>query len=278
MVMHKILLVLVLALLASCKEKPPRYNGYIDADLIYLSSSFPGRLNDLSVQRGQTVEKNQQLFKLEEINDRFAIEISELSQKNLLAQREELLNQIQYNQLNYNRIRKMRKNEAASQNELELARQNLEVLKNRLNALEFQVKSSQAHTEIKQWQKERKEGYAAQPGIVFDTYFTQDEYVQPGQPVVSLVTKEHIKAIFYVPEEQLGSIKLNSRVRISIDDKPEYGIGSINYVSPIAQYIPPILYSREERHNLVFRVEASLNNPNLEQIHLGQPVTLDIEP
>ena len=50
----------------------------------------------------------------------------------------------------------------------------------------------------------------------------------------------------------------------------------INYISNIAQYTSPLIFSREERSDLVFRVEAMVERPDLNKIHLGLPITLEI--
>ena len=272
--MRKLVLLMLIVLLCSCEKGTPPYNGYIDADLTYLSSNFAGRLDNLLVRRGQPVQKNQLLFKLEQTSEHYGIESSQLSQKNLLSQRKVLIDQINYNNINYRRTLQMRKQDAASQNDLDLAKKDLNVLKNQLAAIDFQIKSSQIDTEDKKWQKNRKEAYATDSGIVFDTYFTKNEFVQAGQPVLSLLTKRNIKVIFFVPEKDLSSVLLNAKVIISSDGDPTLLKGTINYISKIAQYTPPIIYSREDRQDLIFRIEARIDTPNLNRLHLGQPVYL----
>ncbi len=274
--MHKLALLLMMILLSACKDKSHEYNGYIDAELTYLSSNFAGQLTDLSVRRGQSVEKNQLLFKLEQTSEQYGVERSQFAQNNLLAQRKEILDQIHYEDINYKRNLGMQKHNAASQNDVDVSKKNVDVLNNQLKAIDFQIKSSQVDTADKLWQVARKEGHANDPGIVFDTYFTQNEYVQAGQPVLSLVTRQNIKVIFYVPEKELSHISLNDKVNLSSDGNPNLGTGTIRYISNIAQYTPPIIFSREERQNLIFRVEAGIDSPNLNAIHLGQPVSLEI--
>ncbi len=274
--MQKFLLLFFFFLLSSCNNSGPQYNGYIDADLSYFSSNFPGRLTSLLVHRGQAVQKNQLLFKLEQTSEQFGVSISELNKKNLLAQRQELINQIQYDEINYRRNVKMRKQNAASQNDLDLAKKDLDVLTDRLKALDFQIKSSGVDIADKDWQRLRKENYATDTGIIFDTYFTKNEYVQGGQPVLSLLTKKNIKVVFFVAEKELSQLRLNAKVAISSDGVPQLATGRINYISKIAQYTPPIIYSRENRESLLFRVEARIDNPSLNALHLGQPISLVI--
>lgn len=274
--MHKLALLLFIFLLSSCKESSTQYNGYIDADLTYISSDFAGRLTSLLVRRGQTVHKEQPLFHLEQTSESLAVKVSQFSKDSLLSQRAGILDQIQYAEKNYTRTFNMRKQSAASQNDLEATKRDLEVLRNQLKALDFQIKGSQADIANKNWQKSQKNGYAPDSGIIFDTFFSKGEYLQAGQPVLALITKKQIKVIFFLPEQKLSEVPLNAKIRVSSDGSPQLATGVVQYISPIAQYTPPILYSREERKNLVFRVEASIDKPDLAQLHLGQPVTLEI--
>ncbi len=273
--MWKGLLLCCLVLLSACKDSHPRYNGYFDADLTYLSSDFSGRLSQLQVKRGQSVEKDQLLFKLEQTNERFGVQTSELNQQNLSAQRQEILAQITYNDINYRRTRQIRTQDAASQNDLDLATEQLAILKNQLAAIDFQIQSSQVDTADRKWMVSRKMSTAPEDGSIFDTYFTQDEFVQGGQPILALVTQHNIKVIFFVNEEALTHVHIQQSVTISSDGNAKLATGTISYIASVAQYTPPIIYSREQRSKLVFRVEARIDKPNLDKIHLGQPVSIE---
>lgn len=270
------LLWLCLLSISGCKDHKTQYNGYIDADLTYLSSNTAGRLTNLLVKRGQSVHKNELLFKVEQTTEKNATARSQLSEKTLFAQRKQLLDQINYSAINLKRNLETRKNDASSQNDLDLAKKDLDVLKSQLAAIDFQIKSSQLDTQDNEWQVAHKEAYAPDEGLIFDTYYTPDEFVQGGQPILALITKQRIKVIFFVPENELSALHLNTKINLSSDGNPSFATGTIHYISKIAQYTPPMLFSRDERHQLIFRVEASIDKPQLERLHLGQPVTLDI--
>lgn len=269
-------LFLITTLLCACKDGEKQYNGYIDADLTYLSSNYSGRLAELFVHRGETVHKNQLLFKLEQTSEQYAVESSHLNENNLMAQKQEILAQLHYSELNYQRTSKMRQQQSASQNDLDVAKKDIDVLNNQLKAIDFQIQASHIATSDKRWQKSRTENVTEDNGLIFDTYYTPREFVQAGQPVLSLITKKHIKVIFYAPEAELSHITLNQKIKISSDGTSPLATGHISYISNIAQYTPPIIYSREERQDLVFRVEASIDTPDLQHIHLGQPVSLEL--
>jgi HlyD family secretion protein len=267
---------ILLFFLTACSKEDKSFSGYIDADLIYLSSDFAGRLVDLSVHRGQLVQKKQFLFKLEQTQELYNVEVSELNTKDLLAQREQIATQFHYYEINYKRISGMRRYNASSQNDLDAAQRDLNNSKQQLEAIDAKIRSSQVDVADKKWVVTRKENNAPHFGLIFDTYYTQGEFVPAGYPILSLVTKDKIKAIFFIPEERLNDLRLNQKVQLKTDHNSNFAKGHIFYISNIAQYTPPIIYSREERQKLVFRVEAKIDTPDLEKIHLGQPVTLEL--
>ncbi|KTD13607.1 hemolysin D [Legionella gratiana] len=268
---------LITLLLISCNnEKNKSFSGYIDTDLVYLSSDFGGRLTDLAISKGQIVKKNQFLFKLEQTNELYNVKMSQLGTKELLAQRQQTLIQLNYNEINYRRIVAMRKQNAASQNDLDAAQKDLNISKQQLADIDVKIKNNQLEVADKKWLVTRKENFAPEQGIIFDTYYTQGEFVQAAAPILSLITKNNIKAIFFVPEEKLSQLRLNEHVTIKTDQNAHFATGHISYISNIAEYTPPIIYSREERQRLVFRIEAKIDTPDLEKIHYGQPVTLEL--
>ena len=50
----------------------------------------------------------------------------------------------------------------------------------------------------------------------------------------------------------------------------------VTFISPQAEYTPPVIYSRESRAKLVFLVEARASREDAVKLHPGQPV--DVTP
>jgi len=46
----------------------------------------------------------------------------------------------------------------------------------------------------------------------------------------------------------------------------------VSYISPRAEYTPPVIYSRETRSKLVFMIEIVFDPPSAAKLHPGQPV------
>ena len=269
-------LVMVCTLLAGCKEERQEYSGYIDVDLVYLSGSYPGRLKDLLVARGNQVKAGQTLFRLDQALERLDVAIDEASLSDLEAERTQVLVQIDYAQKNYRRQVKMGRDDAASTDEVQAAERNLEVLKGQLKAIDARLSGSRTRIARGRWQSAQKDGVAPDAGLVFDTYLTPGEYGQAGQPVLSLVTAARLKITFFVPEAILSTIRLGQTIQVRSDGSDTPLTAVIDYIANKAEYTPPVIFSREERQKLVFMVIARPTQPDLERVHLGQPVSISL--
>src|SRR5207248_9978019 len=92
------------------------------------------------------------------------------------------------------------------------------------------------------WSFDQKKQAASQAGLVYDTLFRQGEWVAAGKPVVVLLPPENIKVRAFVPETQVGSIHYGDTTRVSVDGVPDPFIGNVSYISPHAEYTPPVIY------------------------------------
>lgn len=276
--MQKLLLIIIVNLLiSSCSHYDKFYSGYIDADLTYLSGDFSGRLISLLIHRGDLVKKNQLLFQLEQLNETRNIHTSWQTQSDLIANRNQIISKLIYAKNDYHRKYELNLHEAGSTDAKEQAKQNLDVLKYQLKSIDAQIKKNEIITKQNIWQKDRKENIALESGIIYDTFFTEGEFVQGGQPVLAMITPKNIKVVFYVPEVELGKIQKNQTFKIITDGNNTPYDAKITYIANKAEYTPPIIYSKEERQKLVFKVEMRIINANLNQIHLGQPVSIELK-
>src|SRR5690606_32589426 len=92
-------------------------------------------------------------------------------------------------------------------------------------------------------------------GRVDKVYLRTGEYAAPGQPVLSLLPPENIKAVFFVAQEALSGVSVGDPVAIDCDSCPDDLAGSITHIAARAEFAPPVIYSEDARANLVFRVE-----------------------
>jgi HlyD family secretion protein len=140
-----------------------------------------------------------------------------------------------------------------------------------LRAAVGDVAANQAALAQAQWKLDQKTLAAPTAALVADTYFNPGEMINPGQAVVSLLPPGNIKVRFFVPQEALGQFPIGARASIHCDGCARAIPAVVRFVSPQAEYTPPVLYNRENRNRLVFMVEAR-PTATPEALRPGQPV------
>lgn len=301
--------------LCSCKpEKTNTYQGYVEGRFTYVSSQVNGTLAEIKVHRGNPVKKGQLLFKLnpnpELYNEKeatAALTSAKASLKNLLtgkrkpaldaiaAQEKQTIAKIKYAKKTLQRYERLMKQGFLSKSQYDEALSNLHDLEQQLEqfrsnlseaklsarnqeiqAAKAKVKQEQALLETAQWQLSEKSISSPASGIIFNTFYRIGNNVEAFQPVLSMLTPHNVFVIFFVPEKTLAHIKLGEPVQISSSDHSEQLTAKISFISPQAEYTPPVIYSRQRMDKLVYRVEAK---PSLTQallFHPGQPVTVQL--
>jgi HlyD family secretion protein len=80
--------------------------------------------------------------------------------------------------------------------------------------------------------------------------------VPAGLPVVQLLPPQNIKIRFFVPEGIVAQISTGQVVQVACDGCGPPVAATVRFISPRAEFTPPLIYSREQRARLVFMVEA----------------------
>jgi HlyD family secretion protein len=242
--------ILLLALLAGCSDPPKnRFQGYIEGEFVYVGSPLAGTLESLQVRRGQQVKAGDPLFALDETPEK--------------AAREQVEAALVLSEAEFARQDKLFRTGVAATQDLDRARSTRDQDKRRL-----------AQTD---WSFVQKRQSAPQSGLVYDTLYRQGEWVAAGKPVVALLPPQNIKVRAFIPETRVGSIHYGDEIRVAADGVREAFIGKVSYISPRAEYTPPVIYSRETRDKLVFMVEAVFDSATAAQLHPGQPVDVEFE-
>ncbi len=104
--------------------------------------------------------------------------------------------------------------------------------------------------------------HASTNGIVTEKLVEEGELASPCSGLFVITDLDTVKLTIYVPETELGNIRLGEKARISIDSRP--GVvspGIITYISPIAEFTPRDIQTKDERVKLVFAVRIQIANP-----------------
>ncbi len=302
---------LLLALTSGCsRPTTASFQGYIEADYLHVAAPIAGILLERPVQRGNSVAKGTPLFTLESAAEQAALaeaearlaqsrarldnlrkgrrpsEIAALSARLAQARatrdladldfvrREQLQRQEALSTAELDQARSRRDADhalvAALEAELETAR--LGARDDEVRAAEQDVIGAEAIVRRTRWSVEQKTQTASIDAQVHDTLFEPGEFVPLGMPVVSLLPPGNVEVRFYVPQAELPRATPGASIRIHLDGLPSPLPGTIRSVSTQAEFTPPVIFSRESRQKLVFRVKATFDGPPNPALRPGQPV------
>ncbi len=237
-------------LLAGCDQAPKdRYQGYVEGEFVYVSSPLAGILQNLAVQRGQQVAAGQLLFALDPTMEKAALDQANAA---------------------------LALSEATFKRQEELYRTGPSAAQDLDNARAVRDQDQQRLAQAK-WNLEQMKQFAPQAGLVYDTLYRQGEWIAAGKPIVSLLPPANIKVRAFVPETRVGSIQPGDTARVMVDGVSEPFIGRVSYISPRAEYTPPVIYSQESREKFVFMVESVFDPATAAKLHPGQPVDVRFE-
>ncbi len=99
-------------------------------------------------------------------------------------------------------------------------------------------------------------------GIVTEKLVEEGELAAPGTGLYVITDLATVKLTIYVSETDLGNIRLGQEARISIDSRQGTTYpGRVTYISPIAEFTPRDIQTKDERVKLVYAVRIEISNP-----------------
>jgi HlyD family secretion protein len=235
-------------LVAGCGPKSaPGYQGWVEADMIFVSPDESGRVTRLNVREGDAVEVGDLLYSVDD----------DLQQADHNQNKATLANA----QQTYDRAASLRKTGAGTQATLDSAVSALRVAEARVNTSETRLA--------------RRRGFAPVAGTIQQIYFREGEMVPAQRPVLSIMPPGNMKIRFFVPEPDLPKLKIGQEVRITCDNCAPDLTAKIYFVATQAEYTPPVIYSLDERNKLVFLIQARPSRPD--SLRVGQPVSVHLD-
>jgi len=98
-------------------------------------------------------------------------------------------------------------------------------------------------------------------GTVTQKPVEQGELVNTGTVVAAISRLDKMNLMIYVNERELGKVKLGGAADVYIDSFPDKAFpGKVIYISPIAEFTPKNVQTKEDRTKLVFGVKIEVDN------------------
>ncbi|NML17604.1 HlyD family secretion protein [Azohydromonas caseinilytica] len=286
---------LLAAALGGCeRDREPVMSGYAEAELVYVSSAAAGTLRTVDVRRGQAVRQGAPLFTVEPEPDALGRdaaqarrERAQAQERNLrkgrrpeelraidaqlaqaraalsasasaLQRQESLIAQGFVSPLQREALVAARDRDAARVRELEAQRRlaTEAARSDEVAAAAAEARAAGADLALAQWREDQRTRAAPVDAQVFDVLYRPGEWVNAGLPVVALLPPRNLKVRFFVPEPLLARVAPGASVALACDGCPAGLRARVRWVSPQAEFTPPVIYSNASRSKLVFMAEA----------------------
>jgi HlyD family secretion protein len=303
--------------LAGCGgDDTGRYGGYVEGEPLRLGPGRAGRLDALMVERGALVNPGDTLFvvdaqleqaALAEAQARLAVAAARVADLQRGQRDEELaVLRAQLAQADaaavlsaaqLQRQRDLHRRDAVSRDALDQAearargdRARVDELRGAIRVAELaarddalraaldEQRAAAAVVQQAQAQLDDKTVPAPAGGRIEDIYYRAGEWIGAGQPVLALLPPQHRHLRFFVPEAALGGLRPGQTLRAHCDGCDAPIEAHIRFIATAAEFTPPVLYSREQRARLVYRVEAQPRPEDAERLRPGQPVDIELLP
>lgn len=311
MIKKIVLLLSVFTGIASCTdETSPSYQGYVEGSFVYISSPFPGKLLKIFAQQGQVASAGDYIFEVDSEDETYSLqkissdlaaakatlmdmkkgkrpsEIEIVKYQLLQAKSEAVKSKIQLDKdktlflkniisnIQFENSKAVAAKDQARIYEVESQLQvsSLPARQEQVLAQEENVKSVEANYNQILFRINQKKPKVTNTSQVIETLFREGEWVLANEPVVKLLPPENVKIKFFIPQEKLPKITIDKKIRVTCDGCEGEINASVYFISPTAEYTPPMIYSNESRKKLVYLIEARVEKKYLSSLRIGQPV------
>ncbi len=274
----------------SCNDKSRKADGYgnFEATETIVAAEANGRIVSLDLEEGDVIEKNKVVGLIDTIQ--FSLQKNQLlaskatiasKSRNVLSQREVLKEQLKLAQLSQVRLENLKKENAATQKQVDDINAQVDILKQQIISVETQnapiiheVKNVEVQMEIIDDQIKKSSITNPLQGTVLVKYVEPNEVATYGKPLFKIADLDNMILRVYVSEKQLPSIKIGQDVTVKIDavgDMKSFP-GSVSWISDTAEFTPKIIQTKEERVSLVYAVKIMVKNDG--SLKIGMPAEM----
>lgn len=250
-------------------------NGHIEGTEISVSAEVSGRVEESRLREGERVSRNDLLVRLDDSGFQAQLSKGLAEEAAIEAERirvEEQLriwrHHLQTAEEDLQRYRQLEESEAVSPQQLNAIEDREREASGQVKTLEAALAQTRARLEATRqqvrWlrlQLEKTRISAPVSGTILVKAIEPGELAAPGRAVAVLVDLSRLELKVYIPERDIGRIRLGDAARVRVDAFPERYFGAtVARVDQRAQFTPRDIHMPEERVRMVFGVTLSLEN------------------
>jgi HlyD family secretion protein len=257
-------------------------NGRLEATQVDVSSKYPGRLAEVTVEEGSNVTLGQAIARISspeyEAQLRAAQADVQHAKDALTAAESEIASRqsaLEFAKSDFERGGQLIKSGT-------ITKQTYEQRKRNYDAADAAVKSviaqrDQARSKIKNSEAEvdRIQSIitdltlvSPRLGRVQYQLARAGEVVAAGAPIVTILDLTDVYMTIFLPAADAGKLAVGGEARIILDPVPDYVVpASVSFVAADAQFTPKTVETTDERAKLMFRVKLKIDPQVLQQFY-----------
>jgi HlyD family secretion protein len=144
-------------------------------------------------------------------------------------------------------------------------------------AAEKRLEALQANLSLLQIRLEDMVLKAPTTGVIESRILEPGEMADPAHPVFILALTDPKWVRAYIPEPELGRIRLGMKASVRSDSFPGKSMdGWVGFISPTAEFTPRTVETEDLRTKLVYEARVFVHDPQ-DLLRLGMPVTVIID-
>lgn len=251
--------------------------GQFEAVEVLISAETTGKLLNIDVKEGELINENipvavidtsTLVLKKQEIEAGIKAVKSKLA--NLSAQEEVINSQLATAQKNLKRLKALKAENAATDQQLDEVEGTVEMLINQKKTITTQKTSVFAEIEtmnvrIAQVQEQIEKSVVVNPvyGRVLTTFVEPFEFTIVGKPLYEIANLDELILRVYVSGAQLDEVILGEQVSVIFDkdaDENHTTMGTVSWISTKAEFTPKMIQTKDERVTQVYAVKVLVDN------------------
>ncbi len=251
-------------------------NGQIEATEVTVSAEVTGKVLESNLVEGRAMKAGDVLVRLDESDlqtrlqqARASANAAERNQAQTARQLATWRHHLQSAETELARYRTLRQSGNVSAQAMDRVQDQYQEALGRVDALEEQSKQAAASLEAARsesrflaQQVDKAVIRAPAAGTLLNKGIEAGELAAPGRVIAVLGDLARLELKIYVPEAEIGKVKLGDPARVRIDAFPQRQFEArVARVDARAQFTPKDVHMPDERARLVFGVTLAVDNP-----------------
>ena len=257
-------------------------NGRIEATQVDVSSKYPGRLSEVTVEEGSNVTKGQVVAKITspeyEAQLRAAQADVQRAKDALTAAESEIVSRqsaLVFAKSDFERGQELMKTGFITKQAFEQRKRNYDAAEAAVKTFTSQRDQAQSAIKNSEAQVERIQSIindltlvSPRLGRVQYQLARAGEVVAAGAPIVTILDLTDVYMTMFLPAADAGRLNIGDQARIILDPVPDKVIpAKISFVASDAQFTPKTVETKDERAKLMFRIKLQIDPEVLQQFY-----------